>query len=202
VRERIQRFYGRESLVVYPPVDTERLTPGPSVAGEFDLIVSALVPYKRIDLAVRAYSRMGFPLLIVGVGGQVAALKAAAGPNVRFLGWKPDHEVLDLYRRCRMLVFPGEEDFGLVPLEAQACGKPVVAYGHGGAVETVCHGTTGLLFPEQTESALLDAVARCASLPWDAGAIRAHAERFGVRRFIDGMAQCVDACRRGTAASG
>jgi len=125
VAERIRRHYGRDCDVVYPPVDVARCTPaadGCGGDGGFDLIVSALVPYKRVDLAVEAYSRRGWPLKIVGVGGSARALAAKAGPSVEFLGWRSDEEVLELYRRCRLLVFPGEEDFGIVPLEAQACG--------------------------------------------------------------------------------
>ena len=187
VKDRVKRFYGREADVVYPPVDTERLTPGSAPHSQFDLIVSALVPYKRVDLAVRAYTQAGHRLKIVGVGGELDALRRAAGPNIEFLEWQPDKTVLELYRACRMLVFPGEEDFGIVPLEAQACGRPVCAFARGGALETVREGVSGVFFGEQSEASLLDAVARCAQTRWDPAAIRAHAETFDVQRFIDGM---------------
>lgn len=189
VQRRIQDFYGRDSSVVYPPVDTDRCTPAPDgdAGGDYDLIVSALVPYKRIDLAVRAYSRTGFPLKVVGVGSGLKRLQALAAPNVEFLGWRDDDDVLNLYRHCRMLVFPGEEDYGIVPLEAMACGKPVVAFGKGGATETVVDGETGVFFSEQTTEALEEAVSRAAAHQWDAAAIRTHAEKFSVPRFLESM---------------
>ena len=188
VRERIRTYYGREAAVVPPPADVEFFTPGDApAAGGYDLIVSALVPYKRVDLAVRAYARLGFPLKIVGTGTEYAGLRAQAGPNIEFLGWRDDLQVRELYRGCRLLVFPGEEDFGLVPVEAQACGRPVVAYGRGGALESVREGVSGCFFPEQTESALLAAVETAAAGPWDSAAIRREAERFHPQAFIDGM---------------
>lgn len=187
VQDRIRRFYNRDSEVVYPPADLEFFTPDPAGGGRggFDLIVSALVPYKRIDLAVRAYTRIGRPLRIAGVGSEASKLRRLAGPNVTFLGWQPDEAIRGLYRACRLLVFPGEEDFGLVPVEAQACGRPVVAYRRGGALESVEEGVTGLFFDEQTEKALIDAVGRAAGRDWDAGAIRRQAERFGAQRFVE-----------------
>ena len=200
VCDRIRRFYGREADLVYPPVDISRCTPAPQGGagqGAFDLVVSALVPYKRVDLAVETYSRMGWPLKVVGVGGQLEALRAKAGPTVEILGWRTDDEVLELYRRCRMLVFPGEEDFGIVPLEAQACGKPVVAYARGGALETIADGVSGVFFQEQTSEALAEAVERAADMKWDADAIRANAESFGPERFLLGLADAITATMRG-----
>jgi glycosyltransferase involved in cell wall biosynthesis len=174
VANRIRRFYGRESDVVYPPVDTDRWTPGPGGHDKFDLVVSALVPYKRVDLAIRTYTRLG-----------------------SFLEWQTDDQILELYRRCRLLVFPGEEDFGIVPLEAQACGKPVVAFGRGGALETVIPGKTGIFFDEQTNDSLAQAVDQCASTQWEPDEIRAHAELFATQRFVDGLAQSINACLAG-----
>lgn len=190
VQARIRDFYGRDSAVVYPPVDTDRCTPAPGGAeeGAYDLIVSALVPYKRIDLAVRAYSQTGFPLKVVGVGSGAQRLQSLAAPNVEFLGWRSDDDILELYRHCRLLVFPGEEDYGIVPLEAMACGRPVVAFGKGGATETVVEGETGLFFAEQTPEALEEAVSRAAARRWDGAAIRARAEMFSVPRFLESMA--------------
>ena len=206
VRGRIERFYGREADVVYPPVDIVRCTPTPGrgaspAEGRFDLIVSALAPYKRIDLAVRAYSRLGWPLKVVGTGTETAALQAMAADNIEFLGWRSDADVLALYRSCRLLIFPGEEDFGIVPLEAMACGRPVVAYARGGALETVEDGHTGVLFVEQQEACLLDAVSRAAVARWDVGMIRAHAERFGTDRFVVELARCVSRTLRHDSAS-
>ncbi len=191
VADRIRRHYGRECDIVYPPVDVSRCTPAAhpgAAAGGYDLIVSALVPYKRIDLAVDAYSRHGWPLKVVGVGGSMARLRAAAGPTIEWLGWRSDAEVVALYRGCRFLIFPGEEDFGIVPLEAQACGRPVVAYGRGGALETVVDGLSGLFFEQQTADSLAEAVERASRRDWDPRAIRAQAERFAPERFVAELA--------------
>ena len=192
VQDRITRFYGREADVVYPPVDLARWTPDFAPAGDFDLIASALVPYKKIDLAVAAYTRSGRTLKIVGTGTEYAALKATAGANIEFLGWQSDEALLNLYRRCRLLVFPGEEDFGIVPLEAQACGRPVVAYGRGGALETIKAGVSGIFFEKQTPESLQAAVAECAEKIWDPATIRAHAETFSIQSFINGLAASLD----------
>jgi len=191
VRKRIRDFYGRDSDIVYPPVDTDRCTPGAGASADYDLVVSALVPYKRVDLAVRAYTGLGYPLKVVGTGSQADALRAQAGSNVEFLGWQSDDAVLQLYRNCRLLVFPGEEDFGIVPLEAQACGRPVVAYARGGALETIAKNVSGVFFEEQTEESLKAAVAACADTPWDISAIRANAEKFSIRHFRAGIERVV-----------
>ncbi len=201
VQARIREHYGRESSVVYPPVATEFYTPdGASGAGaeaaargDYDLVVSALVPYKRIDLAVEAYALSGRRLVVAGAGSELAALKKKAPANVEFAGRPDDAAVRELYRGCRMLVFPGEEDFGIVPVEAQACGKPVVAFGKGGLLETVREGETGVFFGEQTAEALAAAVEKAAGMRWDAGAIRANAERFSRERFLAGLERELDA---------
>ncbi|MBR1836554.1 MAG: glycosyltransferase [Kiritimatiellae bacterium] len=198
VADRIKAFYGRDSAVVYPPVDLDRCTPGDAPgSGDFDLVVSALVPYKRVDLAVKAYSRMGRKLKIVGAGGCEEALRREAGPSVEFLGRLPDSDVTELYRRCRLLVFPGEEDYGIVPLEAQACGRPVVAFGRGGALETVNEGVSGTFFGEQTVEALEEAVERAAAARWDPAAIRRHAEKFGPAQYLEGLAREISAAMEG-----
>jgi len=198
IRRRILTFYGRESDVVYPPIDTDKWTTGGQRGGKFDLIVSALVPYKRIDLAVRTYSSLGFPLKIVGVGTELEKLRIMANPNIEFTGWQSDSQLLDLYRTCRMLIFPGEEDFGIVPLEAQACGAPVVAFARGGLLETVNDGTTGIFFKEQTEGSLTEAIRSGASIRWDPNVIRKNAEKFDTRNFIAGMASSIEKCLSGT----
>ena len=194
VQERIRAFYGRESDVVYPPVDTDRCTPAPDGGesdGGYDLVVSALVPYKRIDLAAEAYGRLGHPLKIVGTGSAAAKIARIAAPNVEFLGWRSDDEILALYRNCRFLIFPGEEDYGLVPLEAMACGKPVIAFGRGGATETVADGVSGVFFAEQTADALCDAVGKAEKIRWNRAAIRSRALAFGIPQFLDGMARSI-----------
>ena len=195
VQKRIKKFYDRDSDVVYPPVDTGRCTPSDNPGkGGFDLIVSAMVPYKRLDLAVEAYTKLGYPLKVVGVGGKSQELQKTAGDNVEFLGWQTDDDVLELYRNCRMLIFPGEEDFGIVPLEAQACGRPVVAYGVGGALETIQSEVSGIFFEEQTADCLIAGIETCASRDWDPQAIRTHAEKFDINNFVTGMAQSMQSC--------
>jgi glycosyltransferase involved in cell wall biosynthesis len=148
-------------------------------------VVSALVPYKRIDVASEACARAGVPLRVVGDGPDRANLERAATGETRFLGRVSDATIRDLYRRAAVVLLPGEEDFGIVPLEAQACGRPVVALGKGGALETVVHGETGMLADEPGAAAFAEAVSRALSHRFDTGAIRRHAERFGRERFGD-----------------
>src|SRR5437867_728430 len=148
VQGRISRYYKREAEVIYPPVNTRFFTPlqNGNCAG-FYLIVSALVPYKRLDLAVDAFNQLRRPLTIVGSGPDLDTLKKRAADNIRFKGFVSDEELRDLYRQCRSVVIPAREDFGLVSLEAQACGRPIVAYAAGGSLESVADGETGVLFP-------------------------------------------------------
>jgi glycosyltransferase involved in cell wall biosynthesis len=183
VRERIRELYDRDAAVVYPPVDTEFFTPGDGAREETALVVSALVPYKRVDLAVRAFTRARRRLQVVGTGTERRALERVAGPTVELLGPVDDVRLRELYRSSSMLVFPGREDFGIVPVEAQACGLPVVAFGEGGALETVVEGVTGVFFAEQTEAALLDAVERAERARFDPRALVANAARFSRERF-------------------
>jgi len=188
VRKRIKNFYGRDADVVYPPVDTDTWTPSPvPTLNSYDLVVSALVPYKRVDLAVKAASKTGFPLKIVGTGNEFNTMLPMAGKHVEFLGYKSDAEILELYRNCRMLIFPGEEDFGIVPVEAQACGKPVVAFAKGGALETIVDGVTGVFFQEQSVESLTAAMVLCAAKKWDPISIRKHAQKFDTQVFIDNL---------------
>lgn len=159
VQERIKRIYNRESDVVYPPVETSRFKISQN-DGEYFLIVSALVPYKRIDIAVDAFNDIGARLVIVGVGSELEKLKKLANPNIEFHGWASDHKLADYYENCKALIFPGEEDFGIVPLEAMASGKPVIAFAKGGALETVIENQTGIFFNDQNKESLVDAVKR------------------------------------------
>lgn len=203
VQKRVRDYYGREADVVYPPVNTEFWTPDPTLSnetrqgrdlGKYDLIVSALTPYKRIDLAVTAYNKSGSPLIIVGTGPEFRRLRALAGKNVEFTGWVSDERVRELYRHCRALIFPGEEDFGIAPVEVQACGRPVVAFARGGVLESAKQGITGVFFNEQTEESLVQAVEQCTAQSWNPDAIRANAERFSEDHFIQGLAQSIDKC--------
>jgi glycosyltransferase involved in cell wall biosynthesis len=167
IQQRIRECYGRDSTVIYPPVDTDFYTPAPVPREDFYLVVSAFAPYKRIDLALAACARLGRPLVVIGSGQDAARLKALAGADAHFLGWQPDEVIRDHLRRCKALLFPGEEDFGIVPVEAMATGAPVIALGKGGATETVVpldgkgrNEPTGVLFPEQSADGLAEAILR------------------------------------------
>lgn len=185
VARRIWRFYRREAEVVHPPVEVDKFRPTAEHEG-FYLCVSRLVPYKRVDIAVEAARRLGRRLVVVGDGPERRRLEAmAAGGSVEFLGHIPERELVSLYERCRALVFPAEEDFGLAMVEAQAAGKPVVAYGRGGAAEIVKDGETGVLFDRQEAEALCEAILKLEKERFDVGEIRRNAERFSRRAFRD-----------------
>lgn len=180
---RIRRHYRRESEVIHPPVDVDRIRPDGREPDDFYLVVSRLVTYKRIDLAIEACNRLGRPLVVVGDGPARRRLEAVAGPTVRFAGRLGDAEVARLYARCRGFLFPGLEDFGIAPVEAQAAGRPVVAFGRGGATETVLDGQTGVLFDEQSTEALTAAIERFERTRFDPAACRRNAECFDRRAF-------------------
>ena len=186
VAARVARVWGREAGVVHPPVDLDRFAPGPADgARDYYLFVSELVPYKRADLVVEAFRGLGLALRVGGDGPGFAALARAAGPNVTMLGRVADGAMADLYRGARALIFPAEEDFGIVPLEAAACGTPVIAYGRGGALETVRDGVTGTFFHAQTAQAVRAAVQDFETRrdTFDPARIAAHAQGFGAARF-------------------
>lgn len=187
VAGRIRKHYRRESTVVSPPVDVERIRPDGRAPDDYYLVVSRLVEYKRVDLAVRAATRLGRRLVVAGQGPEMEALKAMAGPTVEFRGFTPDDALPGLYARCRAFLFPGFEDFGITPVEAQAAGRPVVAYGRGGAAETVLDGVTGVLFGEQTVESLCEAILRLEQGRFDPAACRRNAERYGPGAFREGM---------------
>ncbi len=186
VQERIRRCYGRDSLLIHPPVQTSRLKVSTDHDG-FYLIVSRLLGYKNVDLAVRAFSRCGRRLVVVGDGPRMLELEEMAGPTVELLGHRSDREIQTFFARCRAVLLPGQEDFGITPVEAMACGKPVIALGRGGALETVLDGETGLFFAEPREEALLDAVERLEANTWDPWFIRKHAEHFSEENFLERM---------------
>jgi glycosyltransferase involved in cell wall biosynthesis len=194
VQGRIKKFYRRESEIIYPPVDVDRFKIGDK-QGNFFLIVSSLAPYKGIDLAIEAFNRLGYPLKLIGSGPEEKRLRTAGTSNVEFLGWQPDEVVAHAYRQCRALIFPGEEDCGIVPLEAMASGRPVIAYGRGGALETVIpcdagaepgeEAPTGLFFHERTVESLMEAVERFVRMEkeFNPEAIRNHARLWNSEVF-------------------
>jgi glycosyltransferase involved in cell wall biosynthesis len=207
VARRIALYYNRKSTLVYPPVDTEFYTPAfaESRAGTPDvsissaaasapkfLVVSALVPYKRVDLAMMAARKAGVSLTVVGNGPERANLEALTGDGIELAGWRTDEEIRELYRTATAAILPGEEDFGIVPVEAQACGRPVVALGRGGALDTVVDGETGVLFEEPTVDSLAAALTRAAGISWNSDRIRQHAETFSRARFVREVQQVVD----------
>ena len=187
VAGRILRYYNRGSTVVYPPVDTAFYRPDPARSPEpFFLVVSALVPYKRLEVAIGACAEIGAPLTIVGKGPEEPRLRRladGAGAAVTFAGWLEDARIRELYQRCQAVLMPGVEDFGMVPVEAQACGRPVVALAEGGAVESVVDGVTGVLVQDPSVAAFAAALRDVSSRPFDSAAIRRHAESFSRARF-------------------
>jgi glycosyltransferase involved in cell wall biosynthesis len=198
VAARIRKYWRREADVVHPPVAVEDFAPAPrSELGDFYLWAGQLAPYKRPDMAVEAFTRMKKPLVVIGGPEKTsAALAARAGSNVTFLGQVPFDVLKGHMARCKALIFPGEEDFGMVPVEVMASGRPVIAYGRGGALETVLEGQTGLLFGEQSVEALIDAVERFEAAGMDRldqAALVAHAHRFDRAAFREGIARSLGA---------
>ena len=181
VQGRIRSAYGRESTVIHPPVNVEDFSP--ATPEDFYLVVSQLVPYKRIDIAVAAFNHLRKRLIIIGEGPELPRLRRQALSNIEFLGSQPSPVLRDHYARCRAFIFPGIEDFGITPLEAQAAGRPVIAFQAGGALETVKEGETGLFFPGQDADSLIEAVERFESQSWESAACRGHAATFGDVRF-------------------
>jgi glycosyltransferase involved in cell wall biosynthesis len=184
---RISKHYRRDSIVLHPPIDTERFTPGGTV-GDFYLIASRNVPYKRIDLAIGAAERLGKRLIVVG---DSTDRLANSSPNITFLGKVSDGKLMSLMREARALLFPQHEDFGMTVLEMNACGRPVIAYGRGGALETIVDGKTGIVFYEQSIESLAYAIERFESITFDSLAIRRHAETFSKQRFTERIQQLV-----------
>lgn len=190
VAGRIARFYDRESDVVYPPVATDFFTPE-SRSREGFLAAGRLVAYKRFDVAVDAFTHLGYPLTVAGSGPDLERLRGRAGPRIRFEVQPTRERLRDLYRGARALVFPGVEDFGMVPVEAQACGTPVIAQATGGATETVADGLSGVLYEGESVPSLIEGVKRFESMSFDQTAVRSNSEKFGRDVFDREFVRCV-----------
>lgn len=190
IADRIKKIYGRESDIIFPPVETQFFRPS-NIDRDYYLVVSRLNYYKRVDLAVEAFNELDMPLKIIGDGPARRGLEKLARSNVEFLGRLGDDQVACYLSECRALIFPGEEDFGIVPVEAMACGRPVIAYNAGGAKETVVDGKTGILFEPQAPAALARAVKRFTFEIFDKNRIREHALRFDKSVFMNKMEEFV-----------
>jgi glycosyltransferase involved in cell wall biosynthesis len=218
VAERIRRHWGRASTVVHPPVDLARFAPA-DTARTYDLLAGAFAPYKRADLAIEACKRLGRRLLVVGSGQEQAKLRAIAGPDVEFLGWVEESELPKLYQGARTLLFPGEEDFGIVPVEAMASGCPVIAFGRGGVLETVGRGASrealadvayggvaavpgGVLFGEQSAESIAAALRLADGTNFEPRALARRAEPFSAEAFDRAFMAAFEAGRAGQASGG
>lgn len=185
VGSRIKRYYQREFDVIYPPVDIDfyKVIKSDKQNNNYYLIISAFAPYKKIDIAIKAFNILGYPLKIIGTGQEEKKLKSIAKSNIEFLGWESYESLRKYYSNCKAFIFPGEEDFGITPVEAQACGKPVIAYGKGGVLETVIPDVTGIFFQEQTPESLIEAVKKFETMKFDGNKIRENTIRFNYQRF-------------------
>ncbi|HEX3520115.1 MAG TPA: glycosyltransferase [Solirubrobacteraceae bacterium] len=197
VAERIARYYGRSAEVVHPPIDVEHFLSVERSPSDYYLVFGRVVPYKRVDLAVAACERLSRPLKVAGAGRGLDAIRASAGVGIELLGKVTDSERDELLAGARALLFPGEEDFGIVPVETQAAGAPVIAYGVGGAVESVIDGHTGVLFGEQSAASLAGAIERFEELALDEQEVRENARRFGEERFRTELAAVIDEAAKG-----
>jgi glycosyltransferase involved in cell wall biosynthesis len=193
VAKRIRRYYGANSVVIHPPVDTGSFSIAPaSELADYYLLAGELVSYKRPDLAVRAFNDMKLKLVVIGGGEMLEEIRRLAGPTVSVLGSQPFGVLREHYSRCRALIFPGEEDYGMVPVEAMASGRPVIAFGRGGAVETVAPGISGIFFKEQTVDAIIAAVRSLNNFDIDSASIAKHAQQFSRNHFLEKMQAHID----------
>ncbi|MFA5967084.1 MAG: glycosyltransferase [Patescibacteria group bacterium] len=192
VKNRIEKYYRQPAAVIYPPIDVEAIQPKSGHADYF-LIVSRLTAYKRNDLAIKAFNDLRLPLVIIGAGEDRVRLQKLASFNIDFMGWQSDANKIEYMKNCRALIFPGEEDFGMVPVEAMAAGKPVIAYRKGGTLESIVDGTTGLFFDQPTVPALIEAVRRFIATEdtFDAKIISAQAQKFSKDKFKAGMIKLI-----------
>ena len=193
VANRIRKHYRREAVVINPPIDTKFFTPG-NENGDFFLCVSRLVKYKRIDLAIQACNELKIPLIVIGQGAEREYLESIAGPTIQILGRQSDEVIREYYRKCKALIFPGEEDFGMTPLEAQACGRPVIAFGKGGTLETVLDGKTGLFFAEQTIQSLEQAIQKFLNMNFSKDVCISNAKKFSYDKFDTKMIDVINKC--------
>jgi glycosyltransferase involved in cell wall biosynthesis len=200
VQKRIRKFYRRESTIIYPPVDCDFFCPSVSAdkKGDYYLMVTAMAPYKRVDIAIEAFNQLGKSLLIIGEGQGLRSLKKMAKKNIEFFGWQSDEKVRNYYRGCRAFIFPGEEDFGIAPVEAQACGSPVIAYARGGILESVVpfpqENPTGIFFNHPTPESLITAVELFERKmdQFDSRLTRENALRFDKKRFREEMSSFIE----------
>jgi glycosyltransferase involved in cell wall biosynthesis len=192
VADKIAKYYRRDAAVIHPPVNVDRFNPVDAPRPYF-LVISRLVSYKRVELAVEAFTRLGLPLKVAGDGPERDRLRRIAGPNIDFLGYVDDEEIQELLTGCLALIFPGEEDFGIVPVEAMAAGRPVIGYGRGGLTESVVDRRTGLFFSRPTVESLIDAVSRFSVSDFDPKRISKYAEKFSRERFKREMADFIEA---------
>ncbi|WP_443736753.1 glycosyltransferase [Treponema sp.] len=197
IARRIKKFWNRDAAVVYPPVDTDRLSVSDEAAGDYFVVFSRFVPYKRIDLAISACARLNKKLIVIGSGSQEKELKLLAAScknaDIKFTGRISDSEVKAYLQKCRALIFCAEEDFGIIPVEAQACGRPIIAFGKGGALETVVNGKTGVFFEEQSVESLVKAIEEFEKLDkentFNPKKIREHAEKFSAENFRKNLSE-------------
>lgn len=194
IKGRIAKYYRRDAKVIFPPVNTHLYHIGEKE--DFYLMVSRMVPYKRVDLAIEAFNQLGLPLIIIGGGSEEKKLRAMAKDNIKFLGRLSDEEIVDYYAKAKAFIFPGEEDFGITPIEAQSSGTPVIAYGKGGALDTVIDGKSGILFKTQEAKTLIEAVRRfeIEGVEWSTQEIKEHSEQFSVRQFKEQFKKYVEQC--------
>jgi glycosyltransferase involved in cell wall biosynthesis len=194
VKNRVKKYYNRVSRVIYPSIEQKFYSDSPFSLDNRDyyLIVSRLVPYKKVDLAISAFNKLKLPLIVIGSGGELQNLRKIAGPNIAFVGEVDDYRLIQYYAHAKAVIFPQEEDFGLVPIEAQASGTPVIAYAKGGALETVIHMETGYLFPEQTADSLIEAVKKFEKIVYSPDKCIHNASRFKPTSFAEQFSREVE----------